>query len=237
MKRTFIAAAISLLAFPALADDPATGTLVAVTVDASYVPVGFDDNDEVQIVLDGHLPDSCYRVSHTEVLRDPANRRISVVQYARRYPGICMQSLVPFFSEVSLGVMPTGEFKIESLGAALEKLDVAEASSAGPDEFLYAPVDHVKIEFNEAKQVYTAQLDGRFTNSCMKIKEVNVINSGKTLEVLPKMEMAQNPGGCSTDEVPFSWKVDLPQSLTQGRHLLHVRSLNGKAVNQMFSVY
>jgi hypothetical protein len=71
----------------------------------------------------------------------------------------------------------------------------------------------------------------------MRIKEVTVINSGKTLEVLPKMELVDAPNGCQITEVPFSWTVDLPKEISKGRHLMHVRSLNGKAVNKMFSVY
>lgn len=226
-----------LFTAPALADDPSTGTLIAIPVDASYVPNGFDDNDDVVVVLDGHLPNNCYKVAHTEVLTDPVTKKVNVIQYARRYPGLCMQALVPFFSEANLGVMAVGDFKIASLGAAIENLNVAEASSAGPDEFLYAPVDSIKVNFDEVTKTYSGILDGRFTNTCMKIKEVSVVNSGKTLEVLPKMEMIQSPDGCFNTEVPFSWSVNLPKEMVTGRHLMHVRSLNGKSVNRMFSVY
>jgi hypothetical protein len=229
-----------LLAFSAghaLADDPVSGTLVAINAQASYVPVGFDDNDDVVVVLDGNLPDSCYKLSHTEILKDAATNKITVIQYARRYPGICLESLVPFSSESNLGVMPVGLFSVASPGALQEKLQVTEATSAGPDEFLYAPVDSTKVSFDETTGTYRGILEGRFTNTCMRIKEVTVINSGKTLEVLPKMELVDAPNGCQTTEVPFSWTVDLPKEISKGRHLMHVRSLNGKAVNKMFSVY
>lgn len=238
MNKVFFSAVLPFfLSAPALADDPSIGILVAIPVDASYVPNGFDDNDDVVVVLDGHLPNNCYKVSHTEVLKDPVTNQVNVIQYARKYPGLCMQALVPFFSEAFLGVLPVGEFKIASPGAALEKLKVDEATSAGPDEFLYAPVDSIKINYDEVSDVYSGILDGRFTNSCMKIKEVVVADSGKTVEVLPKMELVQSPDGCVDTEVPFSWVVTLPKSMVKGRHLLHVRSLNGKAVNHMFSVY
>jgi hypothetical protein len=228
---------LALSAGAAFADDPSTGTLIAVTADASFVPVGFDDNDDVVVVLDGSLPDSCYKLSHTEILKDPASKKVTLVQYARRYPGICLQSLVPFSSEANLGVLPEGTFTVDSPGAAVEKLQITEATSAGPDEFLYAPVDSAKVVFDEATATYRGILEGRFTNSCMRMKEVAVFNSGKTLEVLPKMEMVDSPTGCENTEVPFSWSVDLPKNINQGRHLMHVRSLNGKSVNKMFSVY
>ena len=221
----------------ALADDPVSGTLVAINAQASFVPVGFDDNDDVMVVLDGNLPDSCYKLSHTEVLKDPTTNKVTLIQYARRYPGVCLESLVPFSSESNIGVMPVGLFSVASPGAMEEKLQVTEATSAGPDEFLYAPVDSTKVTFDETTGTHRGILEGRFTNTCMRIKEVTVINSGKTLEVLPKMEMVETPSGCQTTEVPFSWTVDLPREISQGRHLMHVRSLNGKSVNKMFSVY
>lgn len=241
MKRFAVTAAVLILTSTAVfadpPNDPVPVPLVAIPVDASFVPNGFDDNDDVTVVLDGHLPDSCYRASHTAVLKDPATKKITLIQYARRFPGICMESLVPFSSEVFLGVLPMGEFNIESPGTSTEKLKVQESSSAGPDDFLYAPIDHVKVTYNEQAKTYTALLEGRFTNTCMKISSVDVRNSGKTLEILPKMEMTNRPSGCEATETPFSWEVVLPKDMVKGRHLAHVRSLNGKAVNQMFSVY
>ncbi len=221
----------------AFADDPSTGTLVAINADASFVPVGYDDNDDVIVVLDGHLPDSCHKVSHTEILKDSATNKITLIQYARRYPGVCLESLVPFTSEADVGTLPTGMFNITSPGTTAEKLLVAEATSAGPDEFLYAPVDTAKVTFDEVTATYRGILEGRFTNTCMRIKDVVVVNSGKSLAVLPKMEMVNSPTGCQESEVPFSWTLDLPKNISKGRHLMHVRSLNGKAVNKMFSVY
>jgi len=221
----------------AFADDPPGGTLVVVTADASFVPVGFDDNDDVVIVLDGNLPNSCHKISHTEILTDPVTQKVTVVQYARRYPGICMQSLVPYTSESNIGIMPTGIFKVKSPGTEDEKLQVTEATSAGPDEFLYAPVESAKVTFDEASRTYRGVLEGRFTNTCMRMKEVKVINSGKTIEVLPIMEMVDSPIGCQNTDMVFSWTLDLPRDLDPGRRLMHVRSLNGKSVNKMFSVY
>ncbi len=228
---------LALCAGTSLADDPSTGTLVAINADSSFVPVGYDDNDDVVVVLDGHLPDSCHKVSHTEVLKDPATNKITVVQYARRYPGVCLESLIPFASEANMGILPTGTFSVTSPGTTAEKLLVTEATSAGPDEFLYAPVDSAKVTFDDVTGTYRGILEGRFTNTCMRIKEVVVVDSGKTIEVLPKMEIVEAPEGCQVTEVPFSWSLDLPKGISIGRHLMHVRSLNGKSVNKMFSAY
>ena len=69
----------------------------------------------------------------------------------------------------------------------------------------------------------------------MKMESVKVINSGKTIEVLPVMSMDAN-AQCLDVEVPFLEEIVLPRDLTIGRHLVHVRSLNGKSVNAVFSV-
>ena len=41
---------------------------------------------------------------------------------------------------------------------------------------------------------------------------------------------------CVDEDIPFSWSMALPDDMEPSRYLLHVRSLNGKAVNHMFTV-
>jgi hypothetical protein len=219
----------------ALADDPA-GTLVIVDSDEVFVPNGFDDNDETLAVLDGYLPSACHKLAFTETVKDPVTGATTILQYARKFDGICLQVRVPYTSEVSLGVMPAGTFKISAKGAAPQDLRVAEATNAGPDDHLYAPIDAVRVERDEATGSYAAVLDGRFTNRCMHFKEVNVINSGRTIEILPIIEMDETEADCGDDrDAPFSYRAALPEGMTAGRHLVHVRSLNGKSANAVFT--
>lgn len=211
--------------------------LVNVGTSEVFVPVGFDDNDETIIVLDGYLPSSCYKLEKPVTAIDPATKKVAVQQTARRWPGPCLLTLVPYTSVVSLGMMPMGEYTVVANdGTLTEKLTVTEATSAGPDEFLYAPVEaaHVQVPASSAG-TYHATLTGRFTNSCMHMDHVKVINSGKTIEVLPVMRMDEGVQ-CAQVEVPFSQRVELPQRMEEGRHLVHVRSLNGKSVNAVFTV-
>lgn len=229
-------AALIGLSTQARADDPPQGTLVGVSVRELFVPNGFDDNDEVEVVLDGELPNTCYKLAHNEVKYDEATGRYIVFQFARRYPGICIQTTVPFFTAARLGVVPAGDFKVQTLGAALETLKVKEATSAGPDDYTYAPIDSARVERDEAHNKYFGIIQGRMTNTCMTIDEVKVFDSGKTIEVLPIIKMVDRPD-CAAIEMPFAWQVDLPASMAEGRHLMHVRSLNGKSQNMVFSVY
>jgi hypothetical protein len=214
----------------------AAGELMPVQVSEIFAPVGFDDNDEVVVVLDGYLPNSCYKVENTHVKVDPATSAVEVTQLARRWPGPCLLALVPFSSTVSLGVLPKGDFTVKSFGATDEKLSVGEATSSGPDDFLYAPVDHVSFAPSTGSDAVSAMLEGRFTNTCMAFEEVKVIDSTKTVEVLPIMKMEERSDCQDNVEIPFRKYVSLPGGLYEGRHLLHVRSLNGRSVNRMFSI-
>jgi len=236
--RTIAAGSVALLAtaFGMSSAAFAAGELTPVQVAEVFVPVGFDDNDEVVVVLDGYLPNSCYKVEGAKVSVDANTKKVEVTQMARRWPGPCLLALVPFSSTVSVGMLPKGEFTVTSYGAAEEKLAVGEATSAGPDDFLYAPVDHASIAPTAASGQVSAVLEGRFTNSCMAIEEVRVIDSGKTLEVLPIMKVEDRSDCRSNVEIPFRKYVELPAGLGDGRHLLHVRSLNGRSVNTMFTV-
>lgn len=225
---------IAAVAIPALADMEPRGMPVLVDVKSVYVPNGFDDNDEVQLMVEGTLPNTCYRISKTESTYDDATKTVTIKQWARKFRASCLEIAVPFSLEVDLGQLPYGEFTVAARGAAPEKLVVAEASSAGPDEYLYAPIESITISGGDGA-TRRGTLEGRFVSSCMRLKEVRVIDSGKTVEVLPIAEMAEGED-CVSGETPFTQDFDLPAELTPGRHLLHVRSLNGKALNQMFVI-
>jgi hypothetical protein len=76
-------------------------------------------------------------------------------------------------------------------------------------------------------------------SSCLDFQDVRVIDSGKTFEVLPILTMhsADPHGGpCRNVERAFERTVELPE-LKPGRYLLHVRSMNGQSVNEIFSTY
>jgi hypothetical protein len=209
---------------------------VDITPQAIFVPNGFDDNDDVTVVIDGYLPDTCYRLKAPIVQKDPSSKTITVQPQALRFPGVCQDVIVPFTTAVSLGAVPNGSYKITTRkGEVQENVYVKKAVRPGPDDYLYAPVDTADVQWNQGKLVATIR--GRFTENCLSIEEMRVINSGKTLELLPIMKReGSTPAGepCQKKEIPFEKKVSLP-TLASGRYLLHVRSLNGQAVNHVFT--
>lgn len=236
----FAAASTPLLADDTL-DDPADGAAAEVPARYVFAPVGFDDNDQTVITIDGYLPSGCYRLMRPEVAIDHTARTINITPIARFFDVPCVEALIPYDFEVQLGVLPEGQYKI-TIGAAgteAESLSIAEAASAGPDDYLYAPVDAATVSRDEDTGRLYAQITGRFTNTCMTWDQIRVIDNGKSINVLPVMSMSDTaPQGeeCRSAEVPYKKRVELPETMAQGRHLLHVRSLNGRGINHLFSV-
>ncbi len=200
-----------------------------------FVPKGFDDNDQVMAVLDGYLPSSCYKLDHVKTTVDQAKKTVRVQQYARVYPGPCLLMLVPYTSEATVGLLPSGEYKVvTNRGNTTRDLSVDHSSNVGPDDYLYVPVEQTHIE-RQSDGSLKVVLEGRFTSNCMSFKEIKVTYSGSTIEVLPIMDV-QDHAGCQAQEIAFRQERTL-SALQPGRYLLHVRSLNGHAVNTVFSVY
>lgn len=212
--------------------------VVDITPRNIFVPQGFDDNDQIEVVSDGYLPDTCYRVRPTHVRVDVDKKRILVQPRAQVFPGVCMDVTVPFSTTVSLGFgIPAGNYEITTgKGEVKERLVVGEAQSIAPDDYLYAPVDTATIRTTtDGKQ--KAVLMGRFTSTCWVMDTTKITVTGKTLQVLPMMkELDKDPNGnqCKLQERPFEEIVELP-ALAKGRYLLHVRSLNGQSVNEVFN--
>ena len=214
-----------------------TFQIVDIKSDAMYVPVGFDDNDEALVVLDGYLPDPCYRLTKPYVNLDTMSHKIVVTARARKFEGLCPDVRVPFTQEVSLGRLSRGEFTVETRDERLtERLTVKPGRNPGPDDYLYAPVEFAHVTYPGGFR-WTAVLEGRFTNSCMSIQETKVVLTGKTIQVLPIMKMlSEEECGhtCRREERSFKTEVELPMLESEGRYLLHVRSLNGASVNEVF---
>ena len=207
-----------------------------------FVPVGFDSNDEIMLVLDGYLPNTCYRLTQPAIT-GLGTKHISLQPLAYIAAGNCLPFAVPFTQEVRLGRLDAGDYTVTTnKGRITEPLPVAEAKPHTEiDDFNYAPVDSVEIVYEMESATtghHTATLKGRFTNTCLQISRVEAFSrNGKTIDVLPKMvQLAEGPQGepCEKREVSFSVSKRLP-ALSLGRHLVHVRTAGGQAINRVFT--
>ena len=237
MNRIFMTITIGLLAQELGAAAAAKAAeLVPVSVQQAFIPVGFDDNDEVEVVLDGQLPNGCYRIATPRQRLDPVTNTIEVTAMAFYYPGDCDPFVVPFTISANVGVLAATDYVVKVGGVAPMALTVKHSTSVGPDDFLYASVDQVSIEVIPERRSIIAYITGRFTNSCMGWDRVELTDSGETLELLPIIQMRAG-SDCHAVDVHYKGvKVALPWR-KMGRYLLHVRTMSGKSANNVFSVY
>ena len=206
--------------------------LLSMPVRHVFVPSGFDDNDNVQVVLEGAFPDTCHKLAHTEVLKSDDGKSLEVIQWARKFSGICIPTTVPFTSEVSLGRLAAGSYKIASVGVASRELIINRAVTSSQDESLYAPVTRVTVGRQDSGH-YIATIQGRLPNDCFALKKTEILKQDQVLVLLPVLNY-EDTGHCSADQKPIEFNVDLPTDLGAGKYLVHVRSMSGKAVNAVF---
>jgi len=213
----------------ALADEPG---LVAVPISTIFVPNGFDNNDEVQVVLDGTFPNTCYKLARTEVTPLASGMGFTVKQFARRFSGVCIPTFVPFWTEVTLGRLPTGEHRIVVADGPEAMVSVVDAPSSSQDDFLYAPVETIEL-VRGADFTWSVKLHGHLTNTCLELGDVRVLDQGEVQVVLPIVNKLDR-SDCRDADVEFTKVVALPSQLDSGNHLVHVRSMSGRAINAVF---
>ncbi|MBI1859811.1 MAG: hypothetical protein HYR96_02705 [Deltaproteobacteria bacterium] len=241
MKSKTLVSVIGLLS--AVVCSAANPRLIPVESRSLFAPVGFDDNDEVQIVLDGYLPDTCYRLASPQVEVNMMARQIVVQQMAYLFSTVCFDMTVPYTTVVSLGRIHDGEYAVVTRdGRLIRSLRVKDGGAQiGPDEFLYAPIDSARVEYRKGSSgglTRMAVLEGRVTSSCMRLKDIKVFDhlATGTVEMLPIMaiDSLRAREECHTAERPFKVEAPIPPITVEGRYLLHVRSLNGASLNVVF---
>ncbi len=206
--------------------------VVNVALEKSFTPIGFDDNDRVQVTVAGMFPSGCYRVGPYFFETDLVNQTISIRQTAYFYPSECLQVLVPFSQVINLNFVREGTFTLKDAvsGKELGKLPVSRAKTTQADDYLYAPVTDASIRMDGGKSYL--DLKGNFTSRCMKIKDV-VVNYFKDVVVVqPIAEFIGTPHNCGHEMIRFAFEAPLNDGLS-GTQLLHVRVQDGQAINRI----
>jgi hypothetical protein len=224
-------------------------------VKAFVPPRGFDNNDDVQIVLTGYMPNVCYRLAATEVVRDEQGKPIGVSQKAEVLRnGICAEQdnlpahlleVVPFTTTVSLGRLAAGEYSVSysrretaasAVSVATRNFSVVEALVPTVDNIKYANLSSVNVRpvVTEGQSVQ-AVLSGMLTSGCTDLApHVQVTRIDDVVIVLPGLSVRENPF-CTMMLRPFERTVDLG-NFTTDTYLVHARSMSGRAVNSVFTV-
>ena len=78
-------------------------------VERAFVPFGFDDNDNVEILLQGNFTDTCFRVGPTGYTVDKDKRHIMVwakaYDYSQQEETYCLDVLTPFLLKIGVGIL------------------------------------------------------------------------------------------------------------------------------------
>lgn len=212
--------------------------------------VGYDDNDQIEVVVDGVLPNGCYQLEKTVVAKSGA-RELFFKQFATRKPiAACAVSdeQLPAYLKlpqnytlpITLGHLKAGTYRLafaHDSGQRVEaKMAVEPAQNKNIDNTLYAPVTGVFVpEIVYEDESVEVGLTGVFGSFCLDFLSAPKIKYlGQTIVILPEMKTDET-SDCRTAPRPLTRVVSLGK-LTPGRYLIHVRSTTGKAVLRAFSV-
>ena len=210
--------------------------LVKAPVDKVFVPFGFDDNDNVELVVHGHFASTCYKTGPATAKVDEAAKVITVDAQAYLYSGVCAQALIPFTQSIKLGVVKQGDYKVvvpDSPQAQPAVLSIVAATTTDADESYYAPVEGVAL--NATRNGVRVEGEWPYTFvGCMVMKEIRAdVTPGNVVVVRPIAEFTDGPA-CDSQRLSHHFSVEAPLAarLTSGDYLLHARALNGNALNR-----
>ena len=229
-----------LMGVPALAQ--ASPDLVTAPTEKVFVPVGFDSNDNVEVIVHGHFPNTCYKIGPATATIDYGTNTVFVEASAFVYSAAvqCAQMLIPFTESVNLGPVRPGTYRVvvkDRDTAETTELIVGEATTESADDFLYAPVDQASVS-TLADGSRTLTLEGRYPYmfvGCMVMDEVRIKKTpGNVLVVQPITKLVDG-SECKPQNATKAFTITTPISatLTNGEYLVHVRVLSGKSVNQL----
>lgn len=228
---SFLAVCGLVVANPAAGNAPKT---VETALTKAYIPLGFDDNDRVQIAVAGSFKNSCYKVGPHALKVDSVNKTITVQQQAYLYSGVCLQMFVPFSQVLDIGIIPSGDYKVVDAlsGQTLAQLPVTEGSNPGPDDFMYAPVNDAYVVHDPDTHKNVLAITGSFGDRCSDFEDIKVNVSNDVIIVQPVLERKADIS-CAPEKVRFLKTIELNENVKAGMYMLHVRSLNGQAINKL----
>ena len=225
----------SLIGAKSFANDITQPVSVNISLKKAYFPVGFDSNDRIQFAVEGELVNSCFKMGSYTVKVDKESRRIEVYQQAYVYLGYCLMMIIPFSTIVDVGVLENpGEYTIID-GAnkkILGKLPIVAANGSGQDDYLYAPLEDAYVTTSDTSPKQSLVLTGYFPDRCMEFSEVKINMFSDAIVVQPIVKQVAKVGGCPPEKIRFIKTVPFIDDL-HGAYLLHVRSLNGAAINRV----
>lgn len=213
-------------------------------VEHVFVPQGFDDNDNAEVIIQGRFPNACMKTGPVELLIDNQAQIIRLRPKVYVYRGEpCAQVIVPFTQRVTFGTLKEGSWKIEIDGMPSISplpMNITRSQSAAPDDFLYAPVEEVVLLPGRMGTRQKLVLSGNWPlvpgRGCFVMKEIRTkLGADNTVVVQPIAELlpASQCSQASIRKRAFQSSVMLEKSL-QLDSLIHIRVLNGESLNKFY---
>jgi hypothetical protein len=199
-------------------------------IDHVYSPKGFDSNDNVEVVIEGHLPNLCWKSPKAEVMI--SGKMININVKALNYESenvFCAEAIVPYLIPVEVGLLDKGDYRVIVNGVEDSAMHIDESSSDAVDDHVYANVEYIERELGSR----VVELKGYNPSECFVFDRIEIGNNGSDVySVLPVMEQVSD--FCPMKMVPFSIDMEVPKDLQAEKVLLHVRAMDGKSVNALF---
>lgn len=215
--------------------------LVVSPVDKVYVPLGFDDNDDAEVILHGHFPSSCYKVGPSTAHVDAANHKIVIQPVAYHYRGTaCIDMRVSFIQSIKIGNVEPGDYKIEVQSrpdARVTPLKINKSGTSDADDFLYASVDNALLETkgSDHELIVRGQHPYLF-QGCVKLVELKYYMSPGDVMVVQPITRIANDNECDgAGSNRFEYRVPV-KNVASGEYLIHVRVLDGNSVNKLVAI-
>ena len=222
----------------------ASSVLVQAPIEKVFVPVGFDDNDKVEVIVHGHFTSSCYKMGPVDSQIDTVNRKVLITAEAYYYPGAaCVQMIVPFIKSVELkGSVADGTYQIEVVGrptADTSPLHISKSTRPDADDFLYAGATSATIEkaADGHQEIVIKGQHPYLLDGCIKFEEVrSYLSPSKVLVVQPITKIVYGDECRGSVNNRFEYHAPMAQELTTGEYVMHVRVLDGNSINQFVAI-
>lgn len=203
-------------------------------VNQLFVPAGFDDNDNVELVATGVYPNSCFIRNVYNVQMKPGLILVYMKSVERKdvLPTKCHNLKVPFKEVISLGSIPAGKYQVvinpRTKFQQQQLLYVAAAQVSSVDDHYYAMVDYVDTGFTGGLGG-EALLVGKNPSPCLVYDRVQYLSNGNdTISVLPIMKRVGEVCPNRPERLELPLRFDL-RSFKSSKVLIYVRSLDGKS--------
>lgn len=224
-----------LFAFIASASEP---RVIISPVDHLFIPSGFDNNDNVEVIVTGNFPNPCYikNMAEVKVINDRILIQVTALKKEDTKNKICDPMNIPFMEVVTIGNLQGGDYQIKvnegSQYEQNEEMTINVSGSNSVDDHLYPIVEYIDTGFTGGASG-DAVILARLPSDCVEFDRVEYLSNKKdTLSVIPILKKVSNVCNEEQRRIEIPVKFDL-KKFSHRDLLLFVRSIEGKSVNQL----